>query len=168
MPPNPGRRVIMVPVKPMARAVMRRARMGSPKKTTAITVAKRGAEKPSAATLARGTKLMPMKNRVMDTTLMPPRRKCRPGRRVLNGSMPRRIKAGEKASKPKRLRKKAISRGCNSVDTWRMIAFMAAKAKAQASMYNMPRWRLKATPNFQVVVVRGFMTRSAKLHFTAL
>ena len=56
---TPGRRMISVPMKPIAMAVQRRARTTSPSTNTASTVANSGALKPSAVTWASGVMLSP-------------------------------------------------------------------------------------------------------------
>ena len=54
---KPGRKMIIVPRKPITIAVQRRARTTSPSSSAASTVAKIGAVKPSAVTSDKGVML---------------------------------------------------------------------------------------------------------------
>ena len=96
----------------------------------------------------------------MAITLTAARAVCSGSRWVFSGASPKRMKIGASATIPKNWRKKAISSGCNSFDTWCTAACIATKATVDKAIQAMPR-RL---PDRPVAVIErvGFKGRHAR------
>ena len=135
----PGRMITSAPAKPAMSATMRRTRTASPSSSTAPMVTKSGAVKLRAATVPRGVIGTAKKNISMAETWTAPRTAWSGNLRVRSAPKPWRSRNGAMKTRPKRLRKKATSKGCCSLDAMRITACIDAKPMVAPSNSSMPR-----------------------------
>ena len=124
---TPGRSTISMPAKPIASAVIRRARTTSPRTSAAPMVAKSGAVKLSAVASAKGIRVIAVNPAAMPTMLNSDRAVYSPIRRVFITPGPWRINQGSIIRNARKLRKNTTSRECSCSAASLMKAPMVEK-----------------------------------------